>query len=74
MKTASWVILAVVGTLTLVGSLFSVGIAYFSVVEDKIGPASLTELSAGRPEVATAVPARRATAAAYGAGFATLAR
>jgi len=73
MKTASWVILAVVGTLTLVGSLFSVGIAYFSVVEDKIGPASLTELSAGRPEVATAVPARRATAAAYGAGFATLA-
>ena len=72
MKTASWVILAVVGTLTLVGSLFSVGIAYFSVVEDKIGPATLTELSAGRPELATAVRARRATAAAYGAGFATL--
>ena len=72
MKTASWVILAVVGTLTLIGSLFSVGVAYFSVVEDKIGPATLTELSAGRPEVATAVRARRATAASYGAGFATL--
>ena len=72
MKTASWVILGVVGTLTLLGSLFSVGIAYASLIEDKIGPASLTELSVGRPEVATAVRARRATAAAYGAGFATL--
>jgi hypothetical protein len=72
MKTVSWVILVLVGTLTLLGSLFSVGIAYFSLMEDKIGPASLTELSVGRPEVATAVRARRATAAAYGAGFATL--
>jgi len=49
-----------------------VGVAYFAVVEDKIGPATLTELSAGRSEVATAVRARRATAVAYGAGFATL--
>ena len=73
MKTASWIILVVVGTLTLLGSLFSLAIAYGSVVEDKIGPATLTELAAGRPEVATAVRARRATAAAYGAGFATLA-
>jgi hypothetical protein len=72
MKTASWIILVVVGTLTLLGSLFSVGIAYASLIEDKIGPASLTELSVGRPEVATAVRARRATAVAYGAGFATL--
>jgi hypothetical protein len=72
MKTASWIILVVVGTLTLVGSLFSVGIAYFSLIPDRVGPATLTELSVGRPEVATAVRARRATAAAYGAGFATL--
>jgi hypothetical protein len=71
MKTASWIILVVVGALTLLGSLFSVGIAYASLIEDKIGPATLTELSVGRPEVATAVRARRATAAAYGAGFAT---
>ncbi len=60
MKTASWILLALVGALTLLGSLGS------------IGPASLAELSAGRPDVATAVRARRATAAAYGAGFATL--
>src|SRR6186713_2393801 len=71
MKTASWIILLVVGALTLLGSLFSLGLAYSSA-RDQIGPISLTELSAGRPEVATAVRARRATAASYGAGFATL--
>ena len=47
------------------------GIAY-GTDRDQIGPASLSELSAGRPDVATAVRARRATAAAYGVGFATL--
>lgn len=72
MKTASWIILAAAGALTLLGSLFSVGIAYVSLIEDRVGPVTLTELSTGRPEVATAVRARRATAAAYGAGFATL--
>ena len=71
MKTASWIILVVVGALTLLGSLASLGIAYGSA-RDQLGPASLTELSVGRPEVATAVRARRATAAAYAAGFATL--
>ncbi len=72
MKTASWILLAVAGALTLLGSLVSLGFAYSSSAADQIGPASLTELSAGRPEVATAVRARRATAASYGAGFATL--
>jgi hypothetical protein len=71
MKTASWIILVVVGALTLLGSLVSLGIAYGSA-RNQIGPASLAELSVGRAEVATAVRARRATAAAYGAGFATL--
>ncbi len=71
MKTASWIILVVAGALTLLGSLASVGRAYISA-QDQIGPASLEELSVGRPEVATAVRARRATAAAYAAGFATL--
>jgi hypothetical protein len=47
------------------------GIAY-GTARDQIGPASLTELSVARPDVATAVRARRATAAAYAAGFATL--
>jgi len=71
MKTASWIILTVAGALILLGSLASLGAAYGST-QDQIGPASLTELAEGRPEVATAVRARRATAAAYAAGFATL--
>jgi hypothetical protein len=71
MKTASWIILTLAGGLTLLGSLVSLGIAYGSV-QDQIGPATLAELSVGRPDVAIAVRARRATAAAYGAGFATL--
>ena len=71
MKTASWIILVVVGALTLLGGLVSLGRAYVSA-RDQIGPATLEELSGGRPEVTTAVRARRATAAAYAAGFATL--
>ncbi len=72
MRTSSWITLVVAGALMLLGSLVSLGVAYTSAVDDRIGPATLTELSAGRPEVATALQARRATAAAYGAGFATL--
>ena len=71
MKTASWIILVVTGVLTLLGSLVSLGIAYGSA-PDQIGPASLAELSGGRLDVAAAVRGRRATAAAYAAGFATL--
>ena len=71
MKTASWVILVVVGALMLLASLVSLGVAYGST-SDQIGSVSLSDLSAGRPEVVTAVRARRATAAAYAAGFATL--
>ncbi len=71
MKTASWILLAVVGALTLLGSVGSLAIAY-GTDRDQIGPTSLADLAVGRPDVATAVRARRATAAAYGAGFATL--
>ena len=71
MKTASWIILLIAGALMLLGSLISLGRAYMSP-QDRIGSANLSELSAGRPDVATAVRARRATAAAYAAGFATL--
>jgi hypothetical protein len=71
MKTISWTLLALVGVLTLLGSFGSLFIAY-GTNRDQIGPASLSELSSGRPDVATAIRARRATAAAYGVGFATL--
>jgi hypothetical protein len=71
MKTASWIILLVTGALTLLFGLVSLGRAYLSP-QDRIGPATLTELAQGRPEVATAMHGRRATAAAFAAGFATL--
>ena len=71
MKTASWVLLALAGVATLLLSLVSAARAY-GTYTDSIGGVSVRELSAGRPDVDTAVRARRATAAAYGAGFATL--
>ena len=71
MKTLSWVLLAVVGTLTLVLSLVSAAVAYRSD-QDQIGPIKQAELAAGRQDVDTALRARRATAAAYAAGFAAL--
>ena len=71
MKTASWVVLAVAGVLTLVFSLISVARAY-GTSTDTLGGVSVSKLSEGRPDVETAVRARRATASAYSAGFATL--
>jgi hypothetical protein len=71
MKTASWILLAVAGALTIIGGLVSLSVAFRSP-EDQIGPVSLAELTAGRPDVEVALRARRATAAAYATGFGTL--
>ena len=71
MRTASWVILAIVGALTMLGSMASCYVAYRGA-EDQIGPVTLSQVTAGQPEVATALRARRGTAAAYAGGFATL--
>jgi hypothetical protein len=71
LRTVSWVLLALVGALILVGSLASAGLAY-SRGEYPIGSASLTEVAAGREGVATALRAIRGTSAAYAAGYAVL--
>ena len=71
MKTASWVLLAFAGVATLLLSLVSAARAY-GTYNDSIGGVSVSKLSAGRPDVETAVRSRRATASAYSAGFATL--
>ena len=71
MKTASWVLLALAGVATLLLSLVSAARAY-GTYNDSIGGVSVSKLSAGRPDVETAVRSRRATAAAYSSGFATL--
>lgn len=71
MKTASWVLLTLAGVATLLLSFVSAARAY-GTYNDRIGGVSVSKLSAGQPELEIAVRSRRATAAAYGAGFATL--
>jgi hypothetical protein len=73
MKTASWILLAIVGVLVLLGSLVSLSIAYRTGAQDPIAPrVTLDDVAAGRPEVATALRGRRATAAAFAAAYAVL--
>ena len=69
MKTASWILLALAGALTLLGSLASLSNAYFDGPERFAG-VSIDVLANGNADVITALRARRATAAAYAAGFA----
>jgi hypothetical protein len=71
MRTASWVVLAVAAIASLAYSLLSAERAY-GTYDDTIGGVRLSELATGRPAVDTALRSRRATAAAYSAGFATL--
>jgi hypothetical protein len=71
MRTVSWVLLALLGAATLVISLLSANVAY-RAADDQIGPVKQSELAAGRADVATALRARRGTAAAYAAGYGTL--
>ena len=73
MRTASWVLLAVAGALILLGSFASLYTAYGSGAPDAIGPgATIEDVAAWRPEVATAIRARRGTAAAFAAAYAVL--
>lgn len=73
MKTASWVLLAVAGALILLGSFASLYTAYATGAPDPLTPrVMLDDVTAGRPEVATAIRARRGTAAAFAAAYAVL--
>lgn len=73
MKTASWVLLALVGALTLFGSLVSLRVAY-SGGPDEFGPGGpkLADVELWNPELATALRGRRGTASAFAATYATL--
>ena len=72
MRTASWVILAIVAALTMLGSIASCNIAYRGAGDEQIGSETLSQVTAGNPQRAIALRARRGTAAAYAAGFAAL--
>ena len=70
MKTASWIVLLIVGVLILAGSLVSAGVAYFG--EWPIGPTTLAKVEAAVPGTAPALRGARGTAAGLGAAFAVL--
>jgi hypothetical protein len=74
MKTVSWVLLAIVAGLILLGSLGSLALAYFgNPASDNLAP-GLTVKAVGdwRPDALTATRARRGTAAAYALGYGLL--
>ena len=73
MKPASWVLLAIAGVLVVLGGVASIFTAYRSGAPDAITPTiTLDEVAGGRAEVATAIRARRGTAAAFAAAYGVL--
>jgi hypothetical protein len=73
LKTASWVLVALAAVLTLLLSLVSFGVAYREARDEfGMGGPTLSDVAAGKPEVATAIRARRATASAYATGWSIL--
>ena len=73
LRVASWILLTLIGGLTLLGSVASVYVAYVADAgQDQIGPMTLSELAEGRNEVEIALRARRGTAAAFATGYALL--
>ena len=74
MKTVSWVLLAIVGGLTLLGSVGSLGVAYFGNPANEFLARGVTVKDVGdwRLDALTATRARRGTAAAYALGYGVL--
>lgn len=70
LRTASWVLLAIVGGLVLVVSFISANLAYRG--DYPIGGVPVAEVAAGREAILTALRGIRGTSAAFGAGFAVL--
>jgi len=70
LRTTSWVLLAIVGALILLGSVASATLAYRG--DYPIGAMPVAEVAAGRAGLETALRAVRGTAAAYAAGYAVL--
>jgi hypothetical protein len=71
MKTASWVILTVVGALILLGSTVSLWVGY-SGTDYPIGTKPLSEIEAAHPGVGAAMRGIRGTSAAYGVAYGIL--
>jgi|EndMetStandDraft_7_1072992.scaffolds.fasta_scaffold30476_2 hypothetical protein len=72
MKTASWILLAIVGSLTLLVSFLSAGLGYRG--EYTIGPkqVKVQDVAAERADVLEGLRGIRGTSAAYAAGYSAL--
>lgn len=70
LRTVSWILLAVVGVLVLLGSLASAHLAYRG--EFPIAGVSIQDVAGGRAAVLTGLRGARGTAAAWGAAWAVL--
>lgn len=70
LRTASWIILTLMGAVVLLISSVSAYLAY--VGDYPIGGLSVADVAAGRGGVLTALRGIRGTSAAYAAGFAVL--
>lgn len=72
-KTASWILLALIGVPTLLISFVSAWVAYSAPAQDVILPGvTAADVAKSSPEQALAHRGRRGTAAAYAAAYATL--
>jgi hypothetical protein len=70
LRTVSWVLLALVGALVLLGSLASAGLAYRG--DFPIAGVPIAEVAAGRQPVELGLRGARGTAAAWAAAWAAL--
>jgi hypothetical protein len=70
LRTASWVLLGLLGAFTLLVTLVSAYLAY--VGDYPIGGTPVAAVASGRPEILIALRGIRGTSAAYAAGFAVL--
>ncbi len=70
LKTVSWVLLALVGVVVLVLSLFSANAAYRQ--DFAVGGVSISEIATGRQLVVVGLRGARGTAAAWAAAWAAL--
>src|SRR4030095_3222537 len=70
MRTASWVLLTILGGLTLLASLASAGLAYRG--DYPVGGVSIEHVANGRAPVLSGLRGIRGTPAAYAAAYAVL--
>ena len=71
LRIISWVLLALVGVMTLLFAVGSAGVGYTNG-EDQFGDLTLAELTQGNEQVAKLIHGRRITAASYAAAYAVL--